>query len=159
MPRHPPAPLGSSPLVVPTDDGVQLRGWHLPAHPSTPGGCPPVFVLAHGFTNSVARARLRRLAGWLRPFGDVRALDFRGHGASGGASAVGGDPELRETPLLLVHGDEDSYFPLEMFRSPVRAAGPAAEAWVVPGMGHAESGMTAPLVERIGRWASESIQG
>jgi hypothetical protein len=29
---------------------------------------------------------------------------------------------------------------------------------VVPGVGHAESGATAPLVERIGRWASATIQ-
>jgi uncharacterized protein len=28
---------------------------------------------------------------------------------------------------------------------------------VVPGFGHAESGATAPLVERIGRWASATI--
>ncbi|TFV62604.1 hypothetical protein E4P41_06710 [Geodermatophilus sp. DF01-2] len=28
---------------------------------------------------------------------------------------------------------------------------------VVPGSGHAESGATAPLVERIGRWASATI--
>ena len=34
------------------------------------------------------------MAGWLRRFGEVRALDFRGHGLSGGGSAVGGDPEL-----------------------------------------------------------------
>jgi hypothetical protein len=25
------------------------------------------------------------------------------------------------------------------------------------GLGHAESGATAPLVERVGRWASETI--
>jgi pimeloyl-ACP methyl ester carboxylesterase len=219
------------------------------------------FVVAHGFTNSVARAPLHRLAGWLRPFGEVRALDFRGHGGSGGGSAVGGDPEVLDvdaavraaraagagavvtvglsmgggvvlrqaalgrhrpdavvsvsavgrwyvrdtppmrrvhwllettagrrlaarlvrlrlgepwpvpppsplevvhriapTPLLLVHGDEDPYFPLELFRSLARAAGPAAAVEVVAGMGHAESGITAPLVERIGRWVSATIR-
>ena len=61
------------------------------------------------------------------------------------------------TPLLLVHGDRDEYFPVEHFRALVRAAGPAATAWVVPGFGHAENGLTAPLVERIGRWASATI--
>jgi fermentation-respiration switch protein FrsA (DUF1100 family) len=64
---------------------------------------------------------------------------------------------IAPTPLLLVHGDRDEYFPLEHFRALVQAAGPTAEAWVVPGFGHAESGATAPLVERIGRWASGTI--
>ena len=60
-------------------------------------------------------------------------------------------------PLLLVHGDRDDYFRLEHFRALARAAGPAATTLVVPGLGHAESGVTAPLVERIGRWASATI--
>ncbi|MGY1590430.1 hypothetical protein ACI79D_00480 [Geodermatophilus sp. SYSU D00708] len=34
---------------------------------------------------------------------------------------------------------------------------PAATAWVVPGFGHAENGAAGPLVERIGRWASATI--
>ena len=62
------------------------------------------------------------------------------------------------TPLLLVHGDRDEYFPLEHFRTLAQAAGPSATAWVVPGFGHAEGGATAPLVERIGRWASATIK-
>jgi len=212
------------------------------------------------YSSVVTRAPFRRLAGWLRRFGEVRALDFRGHGGSGGGSAVGGDPEVLDvdaavrsarsdgadavvtlglsmgggavlrqaalgrhrpdavvsvsavsrwyvrdtppmrrvhwlletslgrrvvsravrlrldepwltpppsplqvvsriapTPLLLVHGDRDEYFPLEHFRTLAQAAGPTATAWVVPGFGHAESGATAPLVERIGRWASATI--
>jgi fermentation-respiration switch protein FrsA (DUF1100 family) len=64
---------------------------------------------------------------------------------------------IAPTPLLLVHGDRDEYFPLEHFRTLTQAAGPTATAWVVPGFGHAESGATAPLVERIGRWASATI--
>jgi fermentation-respiration switch protein FrsA (DUF1100 family) len=64
---------------------------------------------------------------------------------------------IAPTPLLLVHGDRDEYFPLEHFRALAQAAGPTATAWVVPGFGHAESGATAPLVERIGRWASATI--
>ena len=64
---------------------------------------------------------------------------------------------IAPTPLLLVHGDRDEYFPIEHFRTLVKAAGPAATAWAVPGLGHAESAVTAPLVERIGRWASATI--
>jgi uncharacterized protein len=250
-------------LVVHSEDGTELAGLALPARPPSPrpaGSRHLTFVVAHGFTNSVARAPFRRLADWLTPFGEVRALDFRGHGLSAGGSGVGGDPEMRDvdaavtaaradgadavvtvglsmgggavlrqaalgrqrpdavvsvsavsrwyvrdtrpmrrvhwlvettlgrrvlsrairleldepwltpppsplqvvsaiapTPLLLVHGDRDEYFPLEHFRALAQAAGPSATAWVVPGFGHAESGATAPLVERIGRWASATI--
>ena len=42
-------------------------------------------------------------------------------------------------------------------RALVRAAGPTTTAWVVPGVGHARSGATAPLVERGGRWVSATI--
>jgi pimeloyl-ACP methyl ester carboxylesterase len=261
-----PPEVGTTPirrLTVRTDDGVELAGSAWAAqrpHPLPPGRRALTFVVAHGFTNSVARPSFGRLVGWLRPFGDVRALDFRGHGLSGGSSGTGGDPEaadvdaavgaaradgaqavvtvglsmgggavLRQaalgrhrpdavvsvsgisrwyvrdtmpmrhvqwllettagrrlgsrlvglrlgepwltppaaplqvvstvapTPLLLVHGDRDEYFPLEHFRTLVQAAGPSATAWLVPGFGHAENGVTAPLVERIGRWASATI--
>ena len=248
-------------VTVHTDDGLDLAGIVVPAAASSASGPPLTFVLAHGFTGSVARPSFRRLAGWLTPFGEVRALDFRGHGGSGGGSSTGGDPEVRDvdaavaaaradgatavvtvglsmgggavlrqaalgrhrpdavvsisavsrwyvrdtapmrrvhwllettagrrlgarlvrlrldepwltppaaplqvvsaiapTPLLLVHGDRDEYFPLEHFRTLAQAAGPTATAWVVPGFGHAESGATAPLVERIGRWASATIE-
>jgi uncharacterized protein len=255
-----PLPPGTRPVRVRTDDGVDLAGIVVPAAVRRASGRPPTFVLAHGFTGSVARVPLGRVAGWLSRFGEVRALDFRGHGGSGGGSSTGGDPEVRDvdaavaaarlagadavvtvgmsmgggavlrqaalgrhrpdavvsvsavsrwyvrdtrpmrrvhwllettagrrlgsrlvglrldepwltvppsplqvvsaiapTPLLLVHGDRDEYFPLEHFRTLAQAAGPTATAWLVPGFGHAESGATAPLVERIGRWASATI--
>ncbi|SDP63525.1 Alpha/beta hydrolase family protein [Klenkia soli] len=250
-------------MTVRTSDGVRLHGIVVPAdppRPPTPGERRLTFVVAHGFTNSTARVPFLRLAGYLRRFGEVRGLDFRGHGRSGGASGVGGDPELLDvdaavraaredgattvvtvglsmgggaalrqaaigehrpdavvsvsavsrwfvrdtlpmrrvhwllettagrrlgsrvmgvrlappwpanppapvqlvsriapTPLLLVHGDRDTYFPLEHFRTLAQAAGPAAAVWVVPGMGHAENGMTGPLAERIGRWARDTV--
>jgi uncharacterized protein len=261
--RNTPVLPGSRTVTVHTADGVDLAGIAVPATPPRPlpaGSRPLTFVVAHGFTNSVARPSFLRLVGWLRRFGAVRAVDFRGHGLSGGGSGVGGDPEMHDvdaavgaaradgaeavvtvglsmgggaalrqaalgrhrpdavvsvsavsrwyvrdtrpmqrvhwlletgvgrrlgaravrlrldepwltpppsplqvvsaiapTPLLLVHGDRDEYFPLEHFRTLAQAAGPAATAWVVPGFGHAESGATAPLVERIGRWASATI--
>jgi len=248
-------------LRVVTSDAVHLCGIVVPSTATTRAGERPItFVVAHGFTNTVAYPPFLRLVGWLQRFGAVRALDFRGHGRSGGASSVGGDPEVADvdaavaaaradgadavvtlglsmgggvalrqaalgrhrpdavvcvsavsrwyvrdtrpmrrvhwllettagrvlgsrvvrlrldepwrtlplsplqvahriapTPLLLVHGDRDEYFPLEHFRTLAQAAGPTATAWVVPGFGHAESGATAPLVERIGRWASATI--
>lgn len=250
-------------VTVRTSDGVDLHGIVVPAAlpvPLGPGERPLTFVLAHGFTHSTARQPFLRLASWLARFGEVRGLDSRGHGRSGGASGVGGDPELLDvdaavraaredgagtvvtvglsmgggavlrqaaagdarpdavvgvsavsrwyvrdtvpmrrvhwmletsvgrrlgarvmgvrlagpwenaprsplelvssiapTPLLLVHGDRDAYFPVEHARALARAAGPATELWVVPGMGHAESGMTGPLAERVGRWARETV--
>jgi uncharacterized protein len=254
-------PAGPRTVTLRTDDGVRLHGVVVPAAPPGPTGeRRPTFVVAHGFTGSVARPASRRVAGWLRRFGEVRAFDFRGHGRSGGASTVGGDGELLDldaavaaarsdgapavvtvgfsmgggvalrqaalgrhrpdavvcvsavarwyvretppmrrvhrlletatgravaarvlglrlgrswdrlpvspleaaagiapTPLLLVHGDRDAYFPVEHFRALARAAGPTAATLVVPGLGHAENGVTAPLVERIGRWASATI--
>ncbi|HEX5493529.1 MAG TPA: alpha/beta fold hydrolase [Mycobacteriales bacterium] len=56
------------------------------------------------------------------------------------------------TPLLVVHGDRDAYFPLEHPRALIAAAGPGAELWVEPGFGHAESGATPDLVDRIAGW-------
>lgn len=250
-------------VTVRTADGVRLHGIVVPAAlpaPLGPDERPLTFVVSHGFTNSTARQPFLRLASWLSRFGEVRGVDFRGHGRSGGESGVGGDPELLDvdaavaaaradgartvvslglsmgggaalrqaaigtsrpdavvgvsavsrwfvrdtlpmrrvhwmlettlgrrlgsrvvgvrlappwaasppapvqlvssiapTPLLLVHGDQDAYFPLEHVRSLARAAGPAATVWTVPGMGHAESGMSGPLAERIGRWARDTV--
>ena len=263
MPADPVLLRGVRPLTVDTEDGVRLTGVLAPAArsgPPRPGERALTFVVAHGFTHGVGRPSSMRVAGWLRRFGDVRSLDFRGHGGSGGATTVGGDGELRDLdaavraarddgadavvtvgfsmgggvalrqaalgrhrpdavvsvsavarwyvretrpmrrvhrlletasgrlvaarllglrlgqpweevpvspleaaagvaplPLLLVHGDRDEYFPVEHFRALVRAAGPAATSLVVPGFGHAENGVSAPLVERIGRWASATI--
>ncbi len=218
------------------------------------------FVVGHGFTNHVRKPFVSRVLHRFARHGGVVALDFRGHGRSGGSSSVGRDevhdlaagvslardlgyrrvvtvgfsmgggvalrqaalgrhrPDavvsvsavarwyVRETrpmrrvhrlletgagrlvatrlvglrlgepwdevpvspleaaamvapvPLLLVHGDRDEYFPVEHFRALARAAGPSATTVVVPGFGHAENGVTAPLVERIGRWASATIE-
>jgi uncharacterized protein len=261
VPAPAPAPDRERAVTLRTDDGVLLHGIVVPAAtPPGPGRRALAFVVAHGFTGDVARPASRRVAAWLRRFGEVRAFDFRGHGRSSGRSTVGGDGELLDldaavaaaradgadavvtlgfsmgggvalrhaalgahrpdavvsvsavarwyvretapmrrvhrlletatgrafaaavlglrldrpwerlpvspieavagiapTPLLLVHGDRDGYFPVEHFRALARAAGPAATTLVVPGFGHAENGATAPLVERIGRWASATI--
>jgi hypothetical protein len=72
----------------------------------------------------------------------------------------GGDLAGIVLPAVAPHGaGRPITFVLEHFRTLVQAAGPTATAWVVPGFGHAESGATAPLVERIGRWTSATING
>lgn len=60
-----------------------------------------------------------------------------------------------QVPLLLVHGDADGYFPVEHALWLARAA-PAAELWVEPGFGHAETDVDAALVGRIAAWAGRA---
>ncbi|GAA3139003.1 alpha/beta hydrolase family protein [Streptomyces echinatus] len=68
-------------------------------------------------------------------------------------SPVEAVPGLAPTPLLLVHGDRDGYFPLDHPRMLAEAAGDHGELWVEPGMGHAEHAADDALMARIGDWA------
>jgi fermentation-respiration switch protein FrsA (DUF1100 family) len=70
-------------------------------------------------------------------------------------------------PLLVVHGDRDTYFPVEHADSIVLAAAAGAErrgvpdrtvGWVVPGFGHAESAATSDVLARIGAWATDAVR-
>jgi pimeloyl-ACP methyl ester carboxylesterase len=63
------------------------------------------------------------------------------------------------TPLLVVHGDRDAYFPVAHARALATAAGPEAELWEVPGFGHAEGATTPALVDRIAGWVVGCEQG
>ncbi|WP_338742666.1 alpha/beta hydrolase [Actinomadura luteofluorescens] len=71
------------PLTLYTTDGVRIDAGH------TPFGGEVCFILAHGFTCSWRLPALRRIAAALGRHGGVIALDFRGHGRSGGHSTVG----------------------------------------------------------------------
>jgi len=46
-------------------------------------------------------------------------------------------------PLLVVHGEQDTYFTDEHPRALVAAAGTCAELWLLPGFGHAEAAAAA----------------
>ncbi|MGH3621192.1 MAG: alpha/beta hydrolase [Sciscionella sp.] len=59
---------------------------------------------------------------------------------------------IAPTPLLLVHGEDDHYFPVEHAVALHGAAGGDARLWLEPGMKHAETGMNPGLVDRIARW-------
>ncbi|MFG2633971.1 alpha/beta hydrolase family protein [Streptomyces sp. NPDC048362] len=61
---------------------------------------------------------------------------------------------IAPTPLLIVHGDRDGYFPLDPPRMLAEAAGDHGELWVEPGMGHAENAADDDLLARIGDWAT-----
>ncbi|MBV9096419.1 MAG: alpha/beta fold hydrolase [Frankiaceae bacterium] len=209
-------------------------------------------VVAHGFTGSLARPQLERVAQALSSYAGVVAFDFRGHGLSSGLStlgdkevldlaavvdharglgyaevvtcgwSMGGSVVLRHaalhggvdavvsvsavsrwfyrdtkamrrvhwaietrlgrlvarrlmhtrisphgwdvtpeapvdvvgrispTPLLLVHGDADHYFPVEHPEALFAAAREPKDLWLVEGFGHAESGASPELLARIG---------
>ncbi|MFE2599879.1 alpha/beta hydrolase family protein [Streptomyces sp. NPDC059396] len=81
-------------------------------------------------------------------------------------SPVEAVPLIAPTPLLVVHGDRDPYFPLDHPRmlaaaartEGVRGAGPA-ELWLEPGMGHAENAADEALLRRIAEWLTERGRG
>jgi pimeloyl-ACP methyl ester carboxylesterase len=68
-------------------------------------------------------------------------------------SPVEAVPRIAPTPLLIVHGDRDGYFPVDHPRMLAAAAGDAGELWLEPGMGHAEHAAGDELLRRIGGWA------
>ncbi|HEX5566797.1 MAG TPA: alpha/beta hydrolase [Streptomyces sp.] len=68
-------------------------------------------------------------------------------------SPVQAAPLIAPTPLLVVHGDRDAYFPLDHPRSLVDAADPAStELWIERGFGHAENAAPPELLARIATW-------
>ncbi|MFF5538192.1 alpha/beta hydrolase [Streptomyces cinerochromogenes] len=68
-------------------------------------------------------------------------------------SPVQAAPRIAPTPLLIVHGDRDGYFPLDHPRMLAEAAGDHGELWIEPGMGHAEHAADDALMARIGHWS------
>ncbi|MER5974702.1 alpha/beta hydrolase [Streptomyces sp. NPDC002055] len=71
-------------------------------------------------------------------------------------SPVGAVPYIAPVPLLIVHGDQDPYFPLDHPRSLAGAANGAAELWIEPGLGHAENAADDALLARIGDWTQRA---
>lgn len=59
---------------------------------------------------------------------------------------------LRGRPVLVVHGEDDHYFPLDHARWLAAAA--RCELWEVPRMRHAEGAATPELIERLASWAA-----
>ena len=61
--------------------------------------------------------------------------------------------KIAPTPLLLVHGANDHFFPAEAARELLEAAGEPKDLWLLDGFGHAEDGFTeefaAALAARI----------
>lgn len=60
--------------------------------------------------------------------------------------------KIAPTPLLIVHGDKDEFFPVDHAEQLFEAAHQPKELWIVPGYGHAETAAPRALIERIGQW-------
>ncbi len=63
---------------------------------------------------------------------------------------------IAPVPLLVVHGEQDAFFPVEHARQIAEAHG-SADLWVVPGFGHAEASIDEALTRRIAQWASSQV--
>ncbi len=61
---------------------------------------------------------------------------------------------IAPAPLLLVHGDRDSYFTMEHPHALYDAAREPKELWLVPGFGHAEAAATPELLDRLGAYVA-----
>ncbi|MFF3487619.1 alpha/beta hydrolase [Streptomyces sp. NPDC002701] len=74
------------------------------------------------------------------------------------SSPVESVPLIAPTPLLIVHGDRDGYFPVDHPRMLAAASGDHAELWLERGMGHAENAADDELLTRIGEWAARRTE-
>ncbi|MET9292096.1 alpha/beta fold hydrolase [Streptomyces sp. NPDC003077] len=73
-------------------------------------------------------------------------------------SPVAAVPLIAPTPLLVVHGDRDPYFPVDHPRMLMAAADPStSELWLERGFGHAENAAPAVLLSRIADWAAQHL--
>jgi pimeloyl-ACP methyl ester carboxylesterase len=75
-------------------------------------------------------------------------------------SPVAAAPLLAPTPLLVVHGDQDPYFPVDHPHSLAAAGDPdCTDLWLVEGFGHAENAAGPGLLHRIGNWVGQRWPG
>ncbi len=65
--------------------------------------------------------------------------------------------KIAPTPLLIVHGDRDEFFPADHAEQLFEAANQPKELWIVPGFGHAETGAKPALLDRIASWAVTAV--
>jgi pimeloyl-ACP methyl ester carboxylesterase len=63
---------------------------------------------------------------------------------------------ISPTPVLIVHGDQDIYFPPDHGQQLYDAAREPKELWLIPGFGHAERHTDDALVERLTGWADKA---
>jgi pimeloyl-ACP methyl ester carboxylesterase len=64
---------------------------------------------------------------------------------------------ISPTPLLVVHGDQDRFFPVSHAHMIYDAAAEPKELWIETGYGHAESAASPELITRIAGWIRRSV--
>jgi len=63
---------------------------------------------------------------------------------------------IAPTPVLIVHGDKDIYFPPDHGQQLYDAAREPKELWMIPGFGHAERHTDDALADRLAAWADKA---
>jgi hypothetical protein len=76
----------AEPVALSAADGTALRGL---LHPGPGMPADLGFVVGHGFTNHIRKPAVRRILQRLSQHAPALAVDFRGHGRSGGRTTVG----------------------------------------------------------------------
>lgn len=64
---------------------------------------------------------------------------------------------ISPTPLLIVHGDADAYFPTDHAHALFSAASDPRSIWIERGFGHAENAASEELLERITEWIAKAV--
>ncbi len=64
---------------------------------------------------------------------------------------------IAPTPVLIVHGDRDHYFPVEHPQALYDAANEPKELWLIEGFAHAENAAGPELLDRLGRHLPELV--
>jgi pimeloyl-ACP methyl ester carboxylesterase len=64
---------------------------------------------------------------------------------------------IAPAPLLIIHGDQDVYFPPEHGQQLYAAAREPKELWLLPGFGHGERHTDDALTDRIAAWAAKAV--
>lgn len=92
---------------------------------------------------------------FLRSFRKVRVLNRKWDPRPAEPREIAGD--IAPTPLLVVHGDADGYFPTSHATEIHDAAREPRELWIVPGMGHAERAFGSDLAVRVRDWLADRL--
>jgi pimeloyl-ACP methyl ester carboxylesterase len=93
-------------LKLRTEDGVVLHAVHRPPAEGAVDGLAVVF--GHGFSGSTRKPAVRRMVTALSRYAGVIAVDFRGHGRSGGRSTLG-DAEVLDIEAAVQWAREYGY--------------------------------------------------
>ena len=119
--------------------GRRRTGRQAPSRP--PGG--PAFVIGHGFTHGLHKPATRSVMAAFATHGAVVAVDFRGHGRSGGRSSVGRD-EIHDLDAAVTWTRSRGYGPITVVGFSMGAAIALRHAALGSSTGDAVVAVSAP---------------